>query len=149
MEVCMFCSVLLVIMNLQNAKNVTVMFTSSLLVNASTPKMKLNQFSFLQLNSSKSTSLREWNTLCRNRKVRIRWLDNSKALISNINFWILNFKRTFFKCATFYNREPETWQNARPFRSIMAERQRYGCIDLEKWPYSCKQIPTLWSPSTS
>ena len=35
------------------------------------------------------------------------------------------------------NREPETQQNARPFQSSMAERQRVGY--LETWPSSCKQ----------
>ena len=39
--------------------------------------------------------------------------------------------------------EPETWRNARPFGSSMAERQRFGCLDT--WPCSSKQIPTLRS----
>ena len=41
-------------------------------------------------------------------------------------------------------REPETSQNARPFRSSMAERQRFGYLDT--WPYNCKQTASLRSP---
>ena len=41
-------------------------------------------------------------------------------------------------------REPETNQNARPFGSSMAERQRFGCLDT--CPWNCKQTPSLRFP---
>ena len=41
-------------------------------------------------------------------------------------------------------REPERQQNARPFGSSMAERQRIGC--LKTWPCNCKQTPSLRFP---
>ena len=41
-------------------------------------------------------------------------------------------------------REPERQQNARPFGSSMAERQRIGCLDT--WPCNCKQTPSLRFP---
>ena len=41
-------------------------------------------------------------------------------------------------------REPETHQNARPFGSSMADRQRFGCPDT--WPCNCKQKPSFRFP---
>ena len=47
-----------------------------------------------------------------------------------------------FTLSFYLNRE--TSQNARSFRSNMAERQRFGYLDT--WPCNCKQIPSLRFP---
>ena len=59
-------------------------------------------------------------------------------LIKPINQWMI----LLYHNAGALDREPERHQNARPFGSSMAERQRFGCLDT--LPCNCKQITSLW-----
>ena len=66
------------------------------------------------------------------------WKNVSQLLHNTINY--LAFRTWTWKNYA-YNREHETQPNALAFGSSMAERQRFGCLDI--WPCICKQIVSL------